>query len=90
LTFLPLVRIEGITFPELMPALHRRPHRSFSDMSAIPLDEASGEVAAAKLDVESEAEAKLEPEAEGELQPCGLQDHCVADRIPWSILGSTI
>ena len=48
-------------------------------MSEIPLDEASGEVAAAKLDAEAEAEARvdaeaeaeaeLEPEAEGELWP---------------------
>jgi hypothetical protein len=36
-------------------------------MSEIPLDEASGEVAEAKLDAEAEAEAKLEPEAEAEL-----------------------
>jgi hypothetical protein len=46
-------------------------------MSEIPLDEASGEVAAARLDAEAEAEsqvdaeaeveAQVEPEAEGEL-----------------------
>jgi hypothetical protein len=52
--------------------------RAYSDvMSEIPLGEASGEVAAAEVDAdaeaeaqvdtEAEAEARLDPEAEGEL-----------------------
>ena len=42
-----------------------------SDMSEIPLDETSGEIADAKLDAEAEAEARLdaEAEAEAELEP---------------------
>jgi hypothetical protein len=42
-----------------------------SDMSEIPLDETSGEIADARLDSEAEAEARLdaEAEAEAELEP---------------------
>jgi hypothetical protein len=35
-------------------------------MSEIPLDDASGEVAAARLDAEAEAEAQADAEAEAE------------------------
>ena len=58
------------------PAQHRST-AYLGGMSEIPLDEASGELAAARLDAEAEAEARrdaaadaeaeLEPEAEGEL-----------------------
>jgi hypothetical protein len=41
---------------------------NIGDMSEIPLDEASGEVAAARLDAEAEAESQVDAEAEAESQ----------------------
>jgi len=59
--FLYLERPEGM---ERMPSIRARAY--IGDMSEMPRDEASGEVAAAKIDADAEARVKLDAEAEAE------------------------